>query len=641
MSLVSADAETGSEVGDVTAVGTAFGVASRRRPPVADPARRGRRGLGALVAALLVPGVPAQAHDVGGVGATNFRTTLGAVTPAVPGLTVTVIENGSRLELRNQTGTEVMIAGYAGEPYARVGPAGVFVNDNSPATYLNASRFSITAVPDTADSAKPPSWRQVDTSAILRWHDHRIHWMLATLPPIVAADPGAPHRIATWTVNLTYGGAPLTATGTLDWQPGPNPGPWLLLVALIAAALALVPLLGGPPPGKPLSGRPLPIKPLPIKPLPIKPLLGRPHRTLAVAGLVAVGAQLVHGVGVMLVEVGSVWQRLAALFGADALLVWPFAIFAAWLLWKGHTRALWIAAAAGVVMASTLVLDDAPVWWRSSAPTALSPTVNRLFVAVVVGIGLGLALALPLLLRRYGQPSRPWSLPATTDTALDPAAAPDDVATTDGAATPDRDQALEPIAVPAVGESAPADQSSATTPDPLDGLPLAPVGTIGRRQVAGALAAGTLGALAGAAAGATFAAPRPAPAPPAGTPLADVGARTVAFHGERQAGIVTPSRPQAHGWVAGFDVAGGLSRAALIALLKRWSDAAESLMAGRALGRTDDTVLAGLGPRRSPSPSGLARRCSAGPGGRRGPPRGPGSAADVRWRATRPGPRRR
>ena len=139
-------------------------------------------------------------------------------------------------------------------------------------------------------------------------------------------------------------------------------------------------------------------------------------------------------------------------------------------------------------------------------------------------------------------------------------------------------------------------ESPAPSSESLDGLSLAPIGTIGRRQVAGALAAGTLGALAGAAAGATFAAPRPAAAPPVGTPLADVGARTVAFYGERQAGIVTPSRPQAHGWVAGFDVAGGLDRAGLMALLKRWSGAAEALMAGRALGRTDDTVLAGLGP---------------------------------------------
>ena len=51
----------------------------------------------------LVPANPAAAHDVGGVGATNFRTSLTSVTPAVPGLTLRVIENGSRLELRNDT----------------------------------------------------------------------------------------------------------------------------------------------------------------------------------------------------------------------------------------------------------------------------------------------------------------------------------------------------------------------------------------------------------------------------------------------------------------------------------------------------------------------------------------------------------
>ena len=112
--------------------------------------------------------------------------------------------------------------------------------------------------------------------------------------------------------------------------------------------------------------------------------------------MAAVGAAIVHGVGVMLVEVGPLPQRLGALFGADAFLIWPFALLGAALLWRRHTRALWIAAAAGLMMTVTLVIDDAPVWWRSSAPTALSPAVNRLLVAAVVGLGAGLALALPL-----------------------------------------------------------------------------------------------------------------------------------------------------------------------------------------------------------------------------------------------------
>ena len=519
--------------------------------------------LGAVVAvfvALLGPAVPAQAHDVGGVGATNFQTTLAALTPPVSGLSVTVIENGSRLELRNTTATEVVIAGYGGEPYARVGPGGAFVNDNSPATYLNASRFSTTPVPAGVDPTKPPTWRQIDTEPVLRWHDHRIHWMLSTLPPVVAADPGVPHRISSWTINLSYGGAPLTVAGTLGWVPGPNPWPWVGLVVVIAAAVALV------------------------------PLLARPHRLLAAIGLVAVGAEIVHGFGVMLVETGSLPQRLGALFGSDALLLWPFAIFGAWLLWKGHTWALWIAAAAGFVMATTLVIDDAPVWWRSSAPTALPASLNRLLVAAVVGAGVGLLAALALLLRRHGNPSRPWSVPGQAGAAATAATttgtragtgievATDLVPTADAGLAvaartgPDLAQPVVPaLATSAGGPNKPPTMSSkrdvAQAPGSssrdagVPGLPAGAGGGIGRRQVAGALAAGTLGALAGAAAGATFAAPRQSAPPPAGTPIGDVGARTVAFRGERQAGIVTPVRPQARVWIAGFDLVSGVGRA--------------------------------------------------------------------------------
>jgi hypothetical protein len=38
---------------------------------------------------------------------------------------VEVVDAGARLRVRNQTGREVMVLGYAGEPYLRVGPAGV------------------------------------------------------------------------------------------------------------------------------------------------------------------------------------------------------------------------------------------------------------------------------------------------------------------------------------------------------------------------------------------------------------------------------------------------------------------------------------------------------------------------------------
>jgi hypothetical protein len=55
------------------------------------------------VVALLTPAAPAQAHDVGGVGATNFRTTLSALTQVAGSRSWS--SRWQSLELRNTTGT--------------------------------------------------------------------------------------------------------------------------------------------------------------------------------------------------------------------------------------------------------------------------------------------------------------------------------------------------------------------------------------------------------------------------------------------------------------------------------------------------------------------------------------------------------
>ena len=56
--------------------------------------------------------------------------------------------------------------------------------------------------------------------------DHRIHWMLSTLPAAVAADPRGHTGSAPGRSGLSYGATQLTVSGTLDWAPGPNPWPW-------------------------------------------------------------------------------------------------------------------------------------------------------------------------------------------------------------------------------------------------------------------------------------------------------------------------------------------------------------------------------------------------------------------------------
>ena len=81
-----------------------------------------------------------------------------SVTPEVPGLQVRVRQFGDELEVVNRTGTEVVVPGYADEPYLRIGPEGVWRNAHSPATNINLDGFGRVDLPADADSAAEPEW---------------------------------------------------------------------------------------------------------------------------------------------------------------------------------------------------------------------------------------------------------------------------------------------------------------------------------------------------------------------------------------------------------------------------------------------------------------------------------------------------
>ncbi|GIF95898.1 hypothetical protein Cci01nite_09920 [Catellatospora citrea] len=520
--------------------------------------RRARHWLLAVVAGLaaaVLPSGAAWAHEVGGVGATNFTTTLSALSPAVPGVSLAVVENGSRLELRNTTAREVVVRGYSDEPYARIGPDGVWLNDSSPATYLNTDRFASTTVPAGADPAAPPRWRKISDETVHRWHDHRIHWMLSTLPTAVAAAPTAAHRVSDWHVDLDYGGTVLSATGSLDWVPGPSPTPWYLLTA--TAALLVVGAV----------------------------FTRRAHALIAAALGALIAADVLHAAGIALVTAGNVPERVSAFLGdgMTGLLIWPFGLVAAVLIAKRATFLGFVAMGVGGLLSSMMALDDAPVWWRSSAPSALPADLNRAGVAVVVGLGAGLLLAGPLLWRRF----KPASHRTAPDSAAPVAAVESDDPAIDGEVRP---VVLGARAARAVGAHAPDD---ATEPDQ------AGAATVGRRGFAGTLAAGGVGAILGAAGGIAAGTPGEPAVPtsgPAAEPLSGVGATRIAFHGERQAGITTPARPQASLRIVAFDLADGVDRAGLQSLLRRWTQAAAQLSQGLPLGDSGDDVVTGSGP---------------------------------------------
>jgi hypothetical protein len=211
-----------------------------RRPP----ATRWSQRLGlcvALAGALLaVFAAPAAAHTRA-AAASNYDSRVTDV-PSLPEVQWRVYAGGDLLELTNSGPGEVVVLGYADEPYLRVGPDGVFENRNSPATYLNADRYADVAMPPRADPEAAPDWVRVADGPSRAWHDHRVHWMSPDPPPHIQQEPGRSALIKPWTVTVVHGGQTHELTGELWWKPGPSPLPYLAL-ALVVTAPALAGLL--------------------------------------------------------------------------------------------------------------------------------------------------------------------------------------------------------------------------------------------------------------------------------------------------------------------------------------------------------------------------------------------------------------
>ncbi|MFH9723394.1 iron uptake transporter deferrochelatase/peroxidase subunit [Streptomyces sp. NPDC017254] len=118
---------------------------------------------------------------------------------------------------------------------------------------------------------------------------------------------------------------------------------------------------------------------------------------------------------------------------------------------------------------------------------------------------------------------------------------------------------------------------------------------ISRRRLLGTVgAAGAAGLVIGAAGGVGISSAVSGEDTAAGTgaggapALTSVGSTEVMFHGKHQAGITTPLQSRGH--LIAFDLAPGAGRKEAIALLRRWSATAKTLMAGKA--PTDDTGVA-------------------------------------------------
>jgi hypothetical protein len=320
-----------------------------------------------MAAALLVAAAgPAEAHTVGGAAASNYQTNLTSVSPEIDGITVTVVERGNRLELRNETDEDVIVLGYQNEPYLRVGPDGVFENLRSPATYLNRDRQATTVAPPDADAEAEPDWHQISDGQVARWHDHRIHFMGNQDPVQVREAPGERHVVnPEWIVPLRHGDTEIEVTGNLEWVPGPAPWPWWIVAA---AALGITVVLGRQ--------------------------VKRVYPFLAVGLALLVLIDIVHVIGIALATAGDTGSRLGQVVtsGWSSIASWVIGGVGVWLLARNRSSGLYFAFTAAALIAAIGGIGDLAVLSRSQVVFAWTPGLARALVALSLGIGIGLAI---------------------------------------------------------------------------------------------------------------------------------------------------------------------------------------------------------------------------------------------------------
>ncbi|HMF03317.1 MAG TPA: hypothetical protein VKH17_00770 [Acidimicrobiia bacterium] len=173
-------------------------------------------GAFAVAAAAWVVGTapPVSAHG----DDPTVRTVLDRVEPAVPRVTVQVAQSvATQLVVANPTSTPLTVLDETGDPFLLIGPDGVLGNLASPSWYLSNSPTGAVTVPPDAGGGAPPRWARVAKEPSWGWFDSRLH------PPPDAATRATRRRarstLATWAIQLDYGGQPVTARGRVIAEP--------------------------------------------------------------------------------------------------------------------------------------------------------------------------------------------------------------------------------------------------------------------------------------------------------------------------------------------------------------------------------------------------------------------------------------
>jgi LPXTG-motif cell wall-anchored protein len=123
------------------------------------------------------------------------------------------------LSLRNDSDEPITVLGAAGEPFARVGPAGSEVNLHSPTWLATAQIQGYDVGSLRVDASAPPEWFTVGPDPNFFWLDAR--GLYTAEDPPVSGSPDGPIALLEWSVPLQRGTETATVRAVTDWTPAP------------------------------------------------------------------------------------------------------------------------------------------------------------------------------------------------------------------------------------------------------------------------------------------------------------------------------------------------------------------------------------------------------------------------------------
>ena len=181
---------------------------------------------------------------------------------------------------------------------------------------------------------------------------------------------------------MEWGGTQLVANGIIRWAPPPDPLPWTVLAAIVAAAIVIASRSShwGP---------------------------------VLAAGIAAgVAVDVVHALVAVIPASDSLPQAAVKFLigGFISVIAWAAGGTAAVLLQRENADGLFLAIFAALMLLLTGGLGDLTVLTRSQVPYAVDPVIGRMFVSATIGLSAGVLLGGIRALRRRGaEASRPKS----------------------------------------------------------------------------------------------------------------------------------------------------------------------------------------------------------------------------------------